>query len=497
MKKTVFLFFSFLMISTAANALVSLELSETQVPLGKAVQLTIQSDKEINPYSLSNEIAKKAKIRGQSSATNIQITNNSQSTLHTLSFTIFPLAEGETIFGPFDINQEKTNSVTLTVLPPEQLQQNTQEITKTNQNIQSTQSITSQLLFQAEANPKKIYEGQTGIYKLKLFDPINLYNINIQPPKNYHFIFSKLNHDTLKQEKINEKIGRLYQSYYTFTPVSAGKFQINSAEVSGNLPSKGNAKDIHSFFDMAFNDRFLISPFQNEIPVYYQSNPLEIEVKEKPKDWTGWWLPSINVSLTQEFKIPDKIHLGEAIERKITLKAIGIEPSKLPTLTHAASEDYSFFANPEQRYFLFENEEIIGVETQEFLIIPQKEGIIKLPPLKIKYFNTETEEEKIIQVEGKEITVLPALLTSNSVKEETPPSPTQKEPIKKEKPTLKKSTDSPLLWITIICGVILLTILMALLLKYKKKKNFSPIENIETEVKEKKKKKPLPDLYPF
>ena len=91
------------------------------------------------------------------------------------------------------------------MLPPEQLQQNTQEITKTNQNIQSTQSSTSQLLFQAEANPKKIYEGQTGIYKLKLFDPINLYNINIQPPKNYHFIFSKLNHDTLKQEKINEK----------------------------------------------------------------------------------------------------------------------------------------------------------------------------------------------------------------------------------------------------------------------------------------------------
>ena len=149
MTHTAFLFLSLLLISSSANALVSLSLSEDKVPLGTAVQLTIQSDKEINPYTLSSEISKKAKIRGQSSSTNIQITNNSKTSLYSLSFTIFPLSEGETVFGPFNVNQEQTNSVTLTVLPPQQIANNSLE-TKNKQDSNST--LASKFIFQAE-NP--------------------------------------------------------------------------------------------------------------------------------------------------------------------------------------------------------------------------------------------------------------------------------------------------------------------------------------------------------
>ncbi len=494
MKQTAFLFFSFLFISTSANALVSLSLSEDKVPFGQAVQLTIQSDKEINPYSLSTEISKKAKIRGQSSSTNIQIVNNSQTSLYSLSFTIFPLTEGETIFGPFEINQEKTNSVTLTVLPPQEI---TQDAQSNESAIDESQKLSNQLIFQAEANPKKIYEGQTGIYKLKFFDPINVYNINIQPPKNHQLIFSKLNQDTLKQEKINDKIGRLYQSYFAFTPIKAGNYKIGPAEISGEIPSKTKAQNLNSFFDITFNDNFLISPFQNKTPIYFQSNPIEIEVKEKPLNWSGWWLPSTNATLEQEFKMPEKVHLGEAIERKITLKVAGIEPSKLPTLSHPDSNDYTFFPNPEQRFFTFENNEIIGIEMQDFLIIPQTEGTIKIPPLTVKYFNTITEEEKTIQVEGKEITVLPALTNTLQITEETPSSlPPKKTTPEKNLTTSKVKYPSSSIFF-IFGGIISLIILLGIVLKFKNKKRYFPIENSNEEDKPKKKKKPLPDLYPF
>ena len=493
MTHTAFLFLSLLLISSSANALVSLSLSEDKVPLGTAVQLTIQSDKEINPYTLSSEISKKAKIRGQSSSTNIQITNNSKTSLYSLSFTIFPLSEGETVFGPFDVNQEQTNSVTLTVLPPQQIANNSLEI-KNKQDSNST--LASKFIFQAEVNPKTIYEGQTGIYKLKFFDPVHIYNINIQPPKSHLFSFSKLNQDTVKQEKIDEKIGRLYQSYFSFTPLKTGRYQIAPAEFSGAVPSKNNKNDINSFFDISFNDRFLISPFQSETPVYFQSNPIEIEVKEKPSDWTGWWLPSTNVSLEQEFKIPDQIHLGEAIERRIILKASQIESSKLPTLSHPGSSEYTFFANPEKRFTTFENEEIVGVEMQEFLIIPQTEGVIKIPPLSIKYFNTITEEEQTITLEGKEITVLPALLNKANIKEETPPPPQIKEPAQ-EKPLKAKNNPFLFVYLSGLAVFGLLIMGLFLILRHKKKKRFSPIENMQEEDLSPKKKKPLPDLYPF
>lgn len=493
MKYNTLFIFSILVFSTTANALVSLSLSENEVALGRAVQLTVQSDKEINPYNLSTEISKKAKIRGQSSSTNIQITNNSRTNLYSLSFTIFPLSEGVVTFGPFDINQEQTNSVTLTVLPPQQIT-GTENNSQTQEQNNLTEPVKN-ILFNATLNPQKIYEGQTAIYKTSLFDPLQIYNINVRPPVSPYFTLSKLNQDIVSQEKINNQIGRLYQSYFALTPNVAGKYNINPSELSGDIPQKTKTtlpNNIDSFFDIAFNDRFLISPFQEQTPVYFQSNNIEIEVKEKPKNWTGWWLPSTNATLTQEFKIPEKLHLGEAIERKIILKVTGIDPSKLPQISHPFSEDYTFLNNPETRYFLFENENIVAVETQDFVIIPQKEGLIQLPDVSLKYFNTETEKEEFVTVKGKEISVLPAIITPAIQEETTTPPPLQKE----EKKPLK--TNRSFLTTLLISGFsILLLSGIFLLLKFKKKKRFSPIENIDEEDKHKKNKKPLPDLYPF
>ena len=188
--------------------------------------------------------------------------------------------------------------------------------------------------------------------------------------------------------------------------------------------------------------------------------------------------------------------MGEAIERRIILKASQIESSKLPTLSHPGSSEYTFFANPEKRFTTFENEEIVGVEMQEFLIIPQTEGVIKIPPLSIKYFNTITEEEKTITLEGKEITVLPALLNKANIKEETPPPPQIKEPAQ-EKPLKTKNNPFLFVYLSGLAVFGLLIMGLFLILRHKKKKRFSPIENMQEEDLSPKKKKPLPDLYPF
>ena len=292
------------------------------------------------------------------------------------------------------------------------------------------------------------------------------------------------------------------KSFFSFSPTTSGSITLSPAELSADIPDNSTPKPVgyDSFFDTSFNDRFFISPFQKQIPIYFQSNPVTIQVKPKPNNWQGWWLPAIKAELTEEFSAPEPLRIGDAIERKITLTVTGTEPDKLPLIEHPQSQKYTLFNNPENRYSFFENNQITSVEVKQILIIPQAEGELTLPPITVKYFDTVAEEEKITSTQGKTFQVLPPLQTpvSGTNLEETPPiqpienTPIQKKEQKKQHPLI----GSVFLYLGALIILISSTII-GLLLRRKRKKQFTSIESSEETPKIKKKKKPLPDLYPF
>ena len=476
---------------TPAWAKITASLSANEVALGDSVTLIFQSDEQIKSLPDLSPIQQQVKILSTGKSSNVSMVNGVVSKTHSVSLKIYPFQEGEIIIPSFDFDGNKTEPLKLTVL-----KQNTSQ----NQILQNPVPAYN-VSFDSAIIPQTIYEGQTAIYQTDIYENAGLKEASITPPRMANLAFQQLNADKAYTKTIDSVQMNYFQRNFALTPNKTGVFQIPASELSGFVPDKTkprNPFDItQDFFD--FSSR--LTPFmQPQKEVFFRSNPIELSVKEKPTDWQGWWFPSDKVTLSQEFKMPNKIYEGDTIERQITLTAQFIDSAKMPLITHPTTDDLTVFENQEERFSVFENDKLVSTEIRSFILVPQKAGKFTIPPVLIEYFNTLTGTKEFVRVEGKEFEILPKKTTA-SVNKELPLEVISEkvEPIldNKEKPSTARS--NKILYISIgFIGLILFS--FYLFLRHKGKKKNLTLSEIETPLdskSKKKKKKPLPDLYPF
>ena len=486
--KTIPVFLSVCIFSTFAESKTTVHLSQNEIAYGSGVSLIFQSDEELKELPDLSELEKKVKITGKSQSNKVQIINGNVSKSYETAFQIFPLTEGEIQIGPFNIEGEKTPSLTL-------------KVTKNSQSTKTlpTDADTPQIIFKTSFINPTIYEGQLGIYQASVYDDSALQDAELNMPRVAGFNISTVDADKITQEYKEQKPIRVFKRFFTFSPEKTGTYTIPPASLSGYVADKRTQRPnefMGDFFNLPLDFAFNRIKMQ---PVYFQSNETTLTVLKKPDNWQGWWLPSSDVSLSEEYKIPNVIKIGDVIERTITLSAKDVESAKLPPIYHPETEDLTNFSNPEDRFSIFENNAVISKEVQTFILSPQKEGKIIIPSVEIKYFNTLTKQTEKAVLPSKEISVI-----KNTALSRTTTNPTDNlqntENTEKPKPIEIKNennTNTHQIFLILSLGFIIIFSLVGFFIYKKKKKKPTLIEKTKKTHKQNKRKKPLPDLYPF
>lgn len=476
---------TFCLLSNGAFAKVSASFSQNEIAYGEPVILTFESDTDIQSLPDLASIEPYFKVQSKSQSSNISVINGVMTKQNQISYQLFPLKKGDISIGPFTLNGETIAPLTLKIVD--------KPITNDTPNTSTIANIT----FKTQVLTPEIYEGQVAVYQASITGGNMLRDAQINIPK-----IPDLSVSTLDADKVNQTIEngvpiQNFKRFFLLIPQKTGVIHIPEAQLSGAIfdPTKKRQPEfMGDFFDFPF-DFSMTSRMMK--PVYFQSNISELVVQKKPSDYQGWWFPTKQASLTEEYVIPNNIKVGDVIERKITLKAINVQDVKLPLIEHKEQEGFSLFSNQEERFSDFQNNELISIENRTFILSPQKEGKLIIPAVEVKYFNTSTKKENVISLPEKEIFVSPA-----------PYLPIQNTDIKNE-PSPQKNNSSPTLTIKtdvnqsifLICisifSIILSVILLILIFKFRKKEpqKTTIIEEVEHPISKRKKKKPLPDLY--
>lgn len=476
---------SLCLLSTSALSKVEIYLSKPEIAFGDTVSLVFESDEEIKEQPNLDSLEKDFKILGKSQSSNVNIVNGNVSKKNKIAYTLYPYQKGNLTIGAIELGNQKFEPISLKVLDA-----------PVKEDIQQT-ALTPSILFETKINPNEIYEGQVAIYQAKITDESNLQDAELKLPNVNALTFTPLNSDKISQQIQNGKKQRIFERFFILTPLKSGEISLPPAKLSGLIPdfNKKQQPDVMGdFFNFPFDFQLSSRIMQ---PVYFHSNENQIKILSKPDNWKGWWFPTNNAHLAEEYIMPEDIHTGDIIERKITLTASNIENAKLPLIEHPVNENISIFSNQEERFSDFKNNEIISSEIRTFALSFQKEGKQIIPSVNIKYFNTLTKKEEILTLPEKEINVLPNKKSAAPIKSEItnlPQSPLSQEPIVSQKLTQKNI--HPLLLIGIgSLGTLGLMGILYLLFNKKKSLKIEPIEEPEKTKKRKKRKKPLPDLY--
>lgn len=264
------------------------------------------------------------------------------------------------------------------------------------------------------------YIGETFTYHVRLMIGARVDSPTLQPPFGEGLMVEQIGEDVQSETLINGRQYILVNRQYQITPTKVGQLYLEGATLTGTQIT-GNKWG--STLGVPFNRKAKLSA---------------LNVKEKPQGYTGLWLPTPALELSQHWE-PDALEdialsqaakdkdasnkrfpvtVGEPINRIITLKIKHIAQSSFPDLNIKYPDSVRVYSDKPE----YSEENNVRTMRVKQVIIPRKEGEITLPAMKIKWFNTTTKKEETTQIPGISLDVKPGESALNA-QPVLPPTP--------------------------------------------------------------------------
>lgn len=146
-----------------------------------------------------------------------------------------------------------------------------------------------------------------------------------------------------------------------------------------------------------------------------RSEAVTVPVKPKPAGYSGdQWLPARNLTLEQHWSSdPSRFVVGEPLTRTITLKAEGLTSAQLPPLPDQRVDGLKVYEDQPQFDDLKSRMGITGNRIESVAIVPTEAGKLVLPAMRVSWWDTEAQEEKVATLEPQELTIAPASLATS------------------------------------------------------------------------------------
>lgn len=523
--------------STCVFAAPEMKLTPQTVSYGERVQLILSDDKAIKNMPDLSVLQNDFIIRGQQQMESTSIINGVKTETHQLILSLFPKKKGTLTIGPFEWNG--TQLPAQNVLVTEQTNQTTQANSSAgvlpaapSMNAEQNATVQNRIFeAQGEIEPKQIYEGESALYTIRLTENIGLTQAQIQTPNTTQYTLTPFGQDKMNRTMSGETPVQIYERTFLLTPNETGKFDLTGG-VLGLVPdtSAPRTRPFGAFPDFFGNDDFFNQAFgvpQKE--VYAGTNTASLTVKPKPTDWSGWWLPSQQVVLKEQFDISKEVRVGQPLERHVQLTALGVDGNKLPLMTQPVNQSIKAYANPDKRTVIDSKSGPVGVEEITFVIVPTETGEITIPGIQVGWFDTKNEKRAVAELSAKKIHVVPdseTITKENNTEPQTGagklntpvPSSSVETPSVEERVVENQSVEADSVHqnntaktslrglekiyevfgvFELILAVCVIALFSGLFFYMKSRRNRKRYLN-ETDVKKSQKsKKPLPDLYPF
>lgn len=231
----------------------------------------------------------------------------------------------------------------------------------------------------------EVYVQEQLILTVRLFFRGNLIRGELSEPTHPHVIIESLGR---QQEFSRYRDGvryRVVERRYAIFPQRAGTLKLPA------IRFEGQARDASG------NLRFLRD----------SEELFEVPVKDVPAQFSGeTWLPATGVAL-EESGLPPSLEVatGENMTREIKLTASGLPGEALPPLPDAVPNGLRSYPEEPERQTETTPAGLTSSLTQSVALVPVEPGQMTLPAIRIVWWDTEADQERVATIPQKTLTV--------------------------------------------------------------------------------------------
>ncbi len=391
-------------VSISAQTKVLLSSSQKDIQAGDIISAQIIIEGETDAEIERIENIELFNIEGQSTSSSFKFINGQSSKEKTISYelSLKSVATKEVYLGPVIVSSNgkelKSNYLIFNVVQG-------QTTAKGNK----TKSVESDYYFlDVQVEKENLFVNQKTLLTLKFYNAVEFAEANLVTPDSKDFWLEQHGKQQNSREIINGKAYKVTTVKYYFTPLVIGILRLDGFAINGlailpdNSGGRNNRRQRLGFgFDSFFEDSFFRKRGKRR-RVNLKATPLKLNIKGLP----GQSEESNFDGVVGQFKVreldyPSEISSQDSIMFSFVVSGDG----NLNLLEFDYnSKDFKVYKDRDESVVL------PGGDLQEarkltYLLIPQKNGLVRVPEFRAKYFDPHDKLFKELLVGGTEINV--------------------------------------------------------------------------------------------
>ena len=353
-----------LCLSSQVQAATQLKASVDKNPAmyGEAIMLQLVLDEKVDAGAIDfASLEADFRVTGPSVSQSMQIINGQSSQSTSWQLSLFPRRTGTLTIPAFQLGALSSEPISLEVQPASQ-----------------ASGKGAELFLQNSFSSDTVHVQQMLYYEIKIYFKGELQRGNLSQPELAGADVEQVGKDIENSEIVN---GERYQTItrrYSVIPQKSGTLTLNPPFFNGEMIDRDNSR-----YDY----------FARTKAVSAEGQALSLQVKPIPDGQQQNWLASELVALTEEWNpAGDQLVQGEPVTRTITLTALDLADNQLPDLQLGTVAGAKIYPEQPQSRKAERKGRIVAQKVFSYAIIADKAGSLTLPEVRVRWWNTKTNQ---------------------------------------------------------------------------------------------------------
>ena len=382
-----------------AHAALRAQLDRGRISEGETVRLIVEADRQSAGQPDVSPLDKDFEVLGISSGSQVNIINGQVNARTTWTITLSPKRIGNLRVPPLALGGEQSPSLAL-------------EVRKAP--VASNSSAGIPVFIETKVDRTDPYVQGMVRYTIRIFHSVDLFEGRLQEVHLDDAVIRRLGKDRDFAVNRDGRQYRVIEREYAIFPQASGELRLPAPVLDAQIPDSSEVRrdPLQGFFGGLPFGRVVNATKQ----VRVRGEVVVLNVLPRPDQASGrYWLPAENVTLNETWQPSDgKINVGDPITRTITIRAQGLMGKQLPDLEPGSLSDFKVYPDEATDETREVTGKIEGEKIRRIAFVPIKPGRFTLPSIRLNWWNTESDEERIAELPAHSVEVIAASYSSSA-----------------------------------------------------------------------------------
>jgi hypothetical protein len=275
--------------------------------------------------------------------------------------------------------------------------------------VSATEGDAPDLFVEVEVEDSSPYvQGQVR-YTVRVHDAVGILDGSLTEPGTDDLRVESLGEDRTYDTSVAGRPYRVYERQYALFPQVSGPIVVPPVVLEAVVPDSRRGRDAWTDlggFGSSLFDR-LMNPGR---AVRVRSDSVTLDVQPRPEGAKDrWFLPARDVELTEAWDPEEPtFRVGEAVTRKVALRALGAASEQLPEFDIPAPPEVRQYADGSADRTASTETGVVSILQRTVAIVPTTPGTVILPAVEVEWWDVEADEGRVATLPARSIEVLAA-----------------------------------------------------------------------------------------